>query len=118
MSTDTVATIATQLRNNPRYVAEPRYNQFHEKLLASIARYEGDNAAAIEHLRLAISFSPSSELNMMMVTALASDDDFDAAKVFIDDARANGPPNPLHAFQWQRELNGLRAYIDELERLE
>jgi hypothetical protein len=114
---DTVAAIATQLRNNPRYVAEPGYNQFHEKLLAGIARYQGDNAAAIEHVRAAISYRPSSELNMMMVTALASDGDFDAANKFIDDARVGGPLNPLHALKWRRDLDGLRAYIDELERL-
>lgn len=114
---DTIVALATRLRNNPRYVAEPGYNQFHEKLLASIARHKGDDSASIEHLRAAIAFRPSSELNMMMVTALGGGGDFDAARNFIDDARANGPVNPLHAYQWRRDLDGLRAYIEELEKV-
>ena len=116
VSPATVAAIAGKLRDNPRYIAEPGYNQFHHKLLAGIKRFQGDTGAAIEHLRLAISFRPSSELNMMMVTALAGEGDFDAARQFIDDARANGPLHPLRAWQWRRDLHGLRVYVDELEK--
>jgi hypothetical protein len=117
VSPDTVVTLANALQSNPRYVAEPDYNQFHEKLLAAIARYQGHYEATIEHLRAAISFRPSSELNMMMVTALGGAGDFDEALKFIDDARAAGPWNPLHAFMWRRDLDGLRIYIDELEKV-
>ena len=53
---------------------------------------------------------------MMMVTALAGEGDFDAAREFIDDALANGPLHPLRAWQWRRDLQGLHAYVDELEK--
>jgi hypothetical protein len=115
---ETVAALANVLRSNPRYASEPTYNQFHEKLLAGIARYQGDVAAAIEHLRAAIGFVPSSELNMMMVTALASRGTFDDAREFIDDAMAAGPIHPVRALQWRRDLRGLQNYIDELERVQ
>jgi hypothetical protein len=114
----TVADLAIILRDNPRYAGDPHYNQFHEKLLAGIARYQGDLAAAIEHLDAAIGFVPSSELNMMMVTALASGGNFDGARNFIDDAVLAGPAHPLRAMQWRRDLQGLRNYIDELEKLQ
>ncbi|MGI9272190.1 MAG: hypothetical protein ACR2QT_10475 [Woeseiaceae bacterium] len=113
----TIAALAATLRNNPRYVTEPGYNQFHQKLLASIARYQGDDGAAIDHLRAAIDYRPSSELNMMMVTLLGGQGDFDAARKFIDDARADGPLNPLHAYQWRRDLDGLHIYTEELEKV-
>ncbi len=55
---------------------------------------------------------------MMMVTALGGDGDFDAAYKFIDDAKDNAPTHPLRAMSWHRDLDGLRAYIDELEKLQ
>jgi hypothetical protein len=115
---DAVVQLAATLRSNPRYIKDPTYNQFHEKLMAAISRYQGDIEGAIQHLHAAIAYRPSSELNMMMVTALAATSDFDAAKEFIDDARSNGPVNPMQALEWRRDLDGLRAYIDELEKVE
>jgi hypothetical protein len=112
-----VVKLAQALHSNPRYAFDPVYNQFHEKLLAGIARFQGDDAATIRHLRAAISYQASTELNMMMVTALADASDFDAARNFIDDARAGAPANPLHAIQWRRELDQLSAYLDELEKV-
>lgn len=115
---DTIAALAAILRDNPRYAGDPTYNQFHERLLAGIARQQGDNAAAIEHVRAAIAFLPSSELNMMMTTALASSGNFDAARQFIDDAQTAGPRHPLRAYLWQRDLRELRVYINELEKVQ
>ncbi len=112
---DTVATLAWRLRGNPRYVDDPLYNQFHYKLLAGIARQQGNHTATIANLRQAIAKRPSSELNMMMVTALAGAGDFDAARNFIDDARLRRPANPLRALKWRRDLDGLQAYVDALE---
>ena len=115
---DTVAALAVILRDNPRYAGDPTYNQFHEKLLAAIARQQGDNAAAIEHVRAAIALLPSSELNMMMTTALAGSGNFDAARQFIDDAQTAGPRHPIRAYFWQRDLRELRDYINELEKVQ
>jgi hypothetical protein len=118
VSLERVVALARVLRSNPRYAADPVYNQFHYKLLAGIARYQGDQAATIDNLRKALTYGPSGELNMMMVTALAGNGDFDAAHDFIDDAKDNAPVNPLRAITWHRDLDGLRAYIDELEKLQ
>jgi hypothetical protein len=118
VSLDTVVALAGTLRSNPRYVADPNYNRFHYKLLAGIARYQGDQAATIDNLRKALSYGSTGELNMMMVTALGGDGDFDAAYDFIDDARDNAPTNPLYAIMWHRNLDELRIFTDELEKLQ
>ena len=112
----TVAELADQLRNNPRYSKDNLYNQFHFKLLAGIARYQGNYDATIDYLQKAIAAKPSSELNMMMVTALAGAGDFDAANEFIEDAHKRGPANPVRAIRWRRDLDGLLAYVTELEK--
>ena len=118
VSLEKVVELARSLRSNPRYAADPVYNRFHHKLLAGIARYQGDQAATIDNLRKALTYGPSGELNMMMVTALAGNGNFDAAHDFIDDAKDNAPANPLRAMTWQRNLDELRIYIDELEKLQ
>jgi len=113
---DTVRELARILRRNPRYVSDPLYNQYHHRLMASIARRQGDFAATIEHIQKGIAQRPSSELNMMMVTALSGEGDFAAAHDFIDNAEKQGPGSPVRAIAWRRDLDNLRAYIRELER--
>ena len=112
----TVERLAVRLHDNARYINDPYYSQFHHKLLAGIARFQGDREATMSNLEKAISYSPSSELNMMMVTALAGAGDFSGADNFINNATLNKPMNPLMAFVWQRDLEGLRAYVRELEK--
>jgi len=113
---DTVIAVAERLLRNPRYVNDRLYNQFHHKLLAGIARQQGDDAAALEYLQRAIAYGPSLELNSMMVTMLAGAGDFAAANAFIDAAVVQQPRNLLRAAAWQRELQKLRDYVRELER--
>jgi hypothetical protein len=112
----TVERLAVRLHDNARYINDPYYSQFHHKLLAGIARFQGDREATMSNLEKAISYSPSSELNMMMVTTLAGAGDFSGADNFINNAMLNKPMNPLMAFAWQRDLEGLRAYVRELEK--
>ena len=112
----TVASLATMLYDNPRYINEPLFNQFHQKLLAVIAGQNGDYNATIDHLRKALAHGQSSELNLMMVTALVGAGKFDAARNFIDDAESRGPANPAKALMWQRDLDSLREQIRELEQ--
>ena len=112
----TVKRIAIRLQQNARYVNDPFYNQFHHKLLAGIARFQGDQAATIANLEQAISHWPTSELNMMMVTTLAGAGDFSGADTFINNAMLEKPLNPFKALAWQRDLEGLRAYVRELEK--
>ena len=109
-----VVSLAETLHGNAPYAADKSYNQFHFKLLAAIARHQGDYAATVGYLREAIAHRPSSELNMMMVTAMAGEGDFDAAEKFIDDALQRQPANPLRAAEWRRDLRWLRAYVREL----
>ena len=114
---DTVAALAESIHKNHRYQHDSQYNQFHFKLLAGIARYNGDSTTALRHLRTAIGYRPSSELNFMMVTALVDVGEFAAAREFVDDARMAAPANPLRAVKWNRDLDELVGYIDELEKL-
>lgn len=113
---DTVARLAERLRNNPRYVLLPAYNQFHHKLLAGIARQQGDLERTIIELERAIAYAASSELNMLMVVTLGSAGDFTAAREFMASARDSGPLNPVRAIAWHRDLDNLGEYIKELER--
>ena len=104
------------LRDNPRYTNEPLYNQAYQKILAAIARQQGDYAALIDHLHQAITHWPSPDLNVMMVMAMGGAGKFDAARNFIDDAEARGPVHPVKAVMWRRDLESLRAYIRKLEQ--
>lgn len=112
---DVVTELAESLRQNPRYVNDPLYNQFHHKLLASISRRRGDTKATLEHLQQAIAWSSSSELNMMMTTTLAGSGDFDSAREFLASARERSPRNPIKAIAWRRDLDELANYVDALE---
>ncbi|MEM7432481.1 MAG: hypothetical protein AAF351_11180 [Pseudomonadota bacterium] len=109
---NTVIRLAEKLRQNPRYVADPIYNQYHQRLFASIALRYGDLPRAIGHLEQAMDWRPSSELNSMMVTALVAAKDFDAAMAFIGQARQSAPIQPLRAWAWHRELQRLEKYVD------
>jgi tetratricopeptide (TPR) repeat protein len=111
-----VSKLAEQLRVNPRYANDRNYNQFHHRLLAGIARQQGDDTGAHEQLQRAMSQSRSSELNTMMVTLLAGAGEYDAASEFIDEAMQYAPRNLLRAAAWRRDLQKLRDYVDELER--
>ena len=112
----TVASLAMTLRDNPRYTNEPLYNQAYQKILAAIARQQGDYDALIDHLQQAITYWPSPDLNVMMVMAMGGAGKFDAARDFIDDAEAREPANPVKAVMWRRDLERLRAYIHKLEQ--
>jgi predicted Zn-dependent protease len=113
---ETVVSLATVLRANPRYTNEPLYNQNYQEMLAAIARQQGDYDAQIDHLQQAITHRPSPDLNVMMVMAMGGAGKFDAAHDFIDDAKARGPANPVKAVMWRRDLDNLRGYIRKLEQ--
>ena len=116
LTPETVAALAKTLRNNPRYGQDAQYNQFHYKLLAGIARKRGDMDTALAHLRTAIDYRPSPELNFMMVTGLLDRGDFAAARQFMEDAHAAAPGNPLRAAKWHRDLHQLARYVDAMEK--
>ena len=116
VDSDTVVELANALRSNPRYIGDPRYNQLHYDLLASIAHGTGDDAAAIANLETAISYRPSSELNTMLVLLLVSDGRLAAAREFIDAAERKRPLNPVRAIAWQRDLDRLRDFVDERQK--
>ena len=113
---ETVVSLATTLHDNPRYTNEPLYNLSYQKMLAAIARQQGDHDAEVDHLRQAIRHRPSSYLNVMMVMAMGGAGKFDAARNFIDDAEDRGPANPVKAVMWRRDLDNLREHIRKLEQ--
>jgi hypothetical protein len=53
---------------------------------------------------------------MMIVTTLADAEDSDAARTYIEEARQKEPQRPIRRYLWQRDLDDLSKYIDELER--
>jgi hypothetical protein len=114
---ETVASLATTLRGNPRYTNEPLYNHAYQKLLAAVARQQGDYDAVVDHLRQAITHMPRANLNHMMVEALLDGGKFDAARAFIDDAETLAPVHPVKAMIWQRDLDGLREFIRQSEQI-
>ena len=110
----TVASLATTLRSNPRYTNEPQYNRTYHMLLADVASHRGQYEMAIDHVRQAISYWPTKDLNEMMVRALIDAGDLAGARDFIDDAEALAPAHPLKAMMWRRDLESLREEIREL----
>jgi len=116
VNTGTVVSLAMTLRDNPRYTNEPLYNRAYQKMLAAVARQQGDYDALIDHLQQAITHWPSPDLNEMMVMAMGRAGKFDAARDFIDDAEARAPINPGKAVIWRRDLERFRAYIRKLEQ--
>ena len=113
---DTVVSLATTLRGNPRYASEPLYNQAYQKILAAVASQKSDYDAVVDHLQQANSYWPDADLNRMMVAALLHGAKFDAARDFIDDAEAHAPANPFKAMMWRRDLDRLREYIGNYEQ--
>lgn len=111
----TVASLATAIRDNPRYTNEPLYNRAYQMLLADIAHQRGQFDTEIEHLQQAIGHLPTKDLTESMVEALIGIDDFAGARKFIEDAEALTPTNPFKALAWRRNLKLLREYIRQVE---
>jgi hypothetical protein len=115
---ETVASLAMTLRDNPRYTNDPLYNRYYQKMLAAIARKQGNYDAEVDHLQQAIRHRPSLDLNVLMVMALSGAGEFDAARDFVDKARARGPVNPVKASKWRRDLVILLEYVRRIENNE
>lgn len=113
---DTVMSLARVLLRNPRYIADPKYNRFHYKLMASIYQSVGDYPATLENLERAVSFGSSAELDMMMVTLLGGSGEYAAAKRYIAEALRSLPVNPIRALARRNNLENLGQYIAALER--
>ncbi|NIO39424.1 MAG: hypothetical protein GTO41_03985, partial [Burkholderiales bacterium] len=106
---ETVVLLATTLHHNPSYREEALYNQAYQKILAAVARRQGDYDAVVNHLRQAIAYQPGTDLNHMMVEALLRNGKFDGAREFIGEAESLAPAHPVKAIMWRRELHVLRA---------
>ena len=112
----TTKELAETLAGNRHYRNDVAYKQLHEKLLAQLSRNVGDFDQTLRHLEKAIEYSPSPELNMMMVTTFADAKDIDGARSYIQKARRNHPSNPLRHVVWRSQLDELAVYVDELEK--
>ena len=115
VDSSTVKRLAESVIANPEYSVDALYNQRHHQLMALIAQLDGNVGQAIRHLERAIEYKPSPELNKMMVVTYVAENDFDAARGFVDDARRNPPGNPMKRFVWLQELRELTRYIDRVE---
>jgi protein O-mannosyl-transferase len=111
-----VEELAKKLLSNPRYKRDTAYNQFHQQIMAKLARYRGDTGKTLEHLKRAIELKPSPDLNMMVVTTLASDGQTAAAREFIEQAYTVAPLHPFRRYVWTSGLKDLRAYVDAVEK--
>jgi len=117
VSPATVGDLAAAVMENPRYRASVHYTQSHHILLARIARVSGDNDKTLEHLARAIEIGPGDRLDMMIVTTLVAAERFEEARRFIDDAADDLPRMPLKRYNSKRNLDELKTYIDESEKL-
>jgi tetratricopeptide (TPR) repeat protein len=115
VSTGTVMKMAEELRDNPKYATNPRYNMNHHMLLATMHQQLGDNDAAAKQLRDAYDALPSESVVLMMTVTLAPSGDFAAAREFLDEAARDKPVNPIKAMRWQRLINRLYDYVDSAE---
>lgn len=111
-----VEDLAEKLLSNRRYKRDAVYNQFHHQIMAQLARSRGDIDTTIEHLHRAIEFQPSPDLNMMVVTTLALDGQFGAARHFIEQASTRAPQHPFRRYVWTSGLTELKAYVDAVEK--
>ena len=108
---DLLIEIADEVRSNPRYAAQTRFNQFYFRLLAEIADRQGRYDASIDHLQSSISYLPSPELNYLMVSYMVKAEEIDRALEFIQQARQRAPKKLLDRLRWQRSLDNLEIYI-------
>lgn len=110
-----VADLASKLSSNPRYRDDKTYQQYHQQLMAQLARHRDDTRETLKHLRRAIELKPSTELNMMVVTTLVSEGRFDEARAHIEEAKLAAPMHPFKRYLWISDLAELLAYTDEVE---
>ena len=112
-----VERLANTVLENPVYGGRDQYRQLHHKLMARIARLSGDRGRTLKHLAMAVDYSRDDDLNMMMVTTLVLDGQYDAARGYVESARKDLPAFPLRRLGSNLNLEGLARYIDEAERL-
>jgi hypothetical protein len=117
VSPTTVGNLAAAVMENPRYRADVRYSRLHHVLLARIASVSGDNDKTLEHLARASETGTSDRLDMMTVTTLVAAGRFEEARQFIDMAAENLPRMPLKRYNTKKNLDELRSYVDESEKL-
>ena len=110
-----VKRLAESVMTNPSYRVNVGYSQKHHQLMALIAQLQGNSGRAISHLERAIEYMPSTALNHMMVVTHVAEDDFTAARAFVNKARRNAPYDPMKRFVWLDTLQSLSHYIDEIE---
>ena len=86
-------------------------------MLARTAKVSGDTEKTLEHLARAVEIGRSDDLNMMTVTTLVAAGRFDEAREFIGKAEDDLPRLPLQRYNSRKNLDELRIYVEESERL-
>ncbi|HNP35042.1 MAG TPA: hypothetical protein PKK10_04255 [Woeseiaceae bacterium] len=100
---------------NPRYSSNTRYSSWHHQLLAKLARNSGDTDEAVRQLTLARSIRPSDDLNLMIVSLLIGDRQFDEARQFLQEVNNDLSFNPIRRVSGKIKLKELRQYVDLVE---
>lgn len=115
VDSDTVRMLAQSLVQNPRYQRVDLYQVRHHQLMARIARHSGDIDGTLRHLHQAIEYQPDTDLNMMVVTTLVSDNQFKQARKFIEQSYDHLPLHPIRRLLWHVTLDELETYVDAVE---
>jgi tetratricopeptide (TPR) repeat protein len=116
VSRDTIRKLGNTLLQNPRYKGDALYNSLHYRLMALMSHQEGKFDEAVQHLKKAVEFSPSPDLNTMIVVTYTGSGNFDAARAYIDEVHANAPYHPMKRYVWLKNLDSLRDEVDKLEQ--
>ena len=115
LDVDSVRGLAKSLAKNPRYAGVGHYQVRHHQLMARAARHSGDVDATLGHLQQAIAYQPDTDLNMMVVTTMVSDNRFEEARAFIEQSYDRLPVHPLRRILWHLNLDELEAYVEAVE---
>ena len=106
--------LAAALRN-PRFAINAGYMSYHHQLTAKLAFGAGDFDAAVQELEKAKEFVDHDDLNLMLVSTLATQGRTDEARAVLARARESRSMDPRKRFASTLKLDDLERYIDAVE---
>lgn len=111
----TIGELALALNQNPRYERDPIYNHLHHMLMGQLAQQDGNFELAISHLKQAMKYRWTNDLNLMIVLTYISQQQFEEAHQHIEEARENAPLHPLRRYVWYTKLGELTELLTSSE---
>jgi predicted negative regulator of RcsB-dependent stress response len=101
------------VRSNPRYRDDERFGSFYHQLLAKLAYNDGDASEAIHQLETARSIVYHDHLDVMIVSLLVAEQQFDDAREYLRVARAELPRHVFRRIARHAMLGELDRYVEE-----